>query len=93
MLVMLIGAGVVFGGVYGFIQFKNMKIAEFFANMPTPVITVTTTEALAQTWDTTVPAVGTLRALNGVDVTTSVSELVKPTEKKYSQMTKTTQWL
>jgi membrane fusion protein, multidrug efflux system len=77
MLVMLIGAGVVFGGVYGFIQFKNMKIAEFFANMPTPVITVTTTEALAQTWDTTVPAVGTLRALNGVDVTTSVSGQVQ----------------
>jgi len=77
MLVMLIGAGVVFGGVYGFIQFKNMKIAEFFANMPKPVISVTTSEAKQETWDTTVPAVGTLHAHNGVDVTTSVAGQVQ----------------
>jgi membrane fusion protein (multidrug efflux system) len=72
MAVMLVGAGVVFGGVYGFIQFKNTKIAEFFANMPKPVVTVTAAEAKQETWNTTVPAVGTLRALNGVNVTPSV---------------------
>jgi len=77
MLVMLIGAGIVFGGVYGFIQFKNQKIAEFFANMPKPVISVTTTEARRETWDTTVPSIGTLRAVNGVDVTTSVAGQVQ----------------
>jgi len=77
MLVMLIGAGVVFGGVYGFIQFKNMKIAEFFANMPKPVISVTTSQATQETWDTTVPAIGTLRAFNGVDVTTAVAGQVQ----------------
>ncbi|MEJ8573962.1 efflux RND transporter periplasmic adaptor subunit [Microbaculum marinum] len=77
MLVMLVGAGVVFGGVYGFIQFKNMKIAEYFANMPKPVISVTTSEATSETWDTTVPAVGTLRAINGVDVTTAIAGQVQ----------------
>lgn len=77
MLVMLIGAGLVFGGVYGFIMFKNKMIADFFANMPKPVITVTVADAAKETWNTTVPAVGTLRAINGVDVTSAVSGQVQ----------------
>lgn len=82
LLVMLVGAGVVFGGVYGFIQFKNMKIAEFFANMPKPVISVTVAEAKQQTWSTTIPAIGTLRALNGVNVTTTVAGQVEDIQFK-----------
>lgn len=93
MLVMLLGAGVVFGGVYGFIQFKNQKIAEFFANMPKPVISVTTSEAAQETWDTTVPAVGTLRAFNGVDVTTSVAGQVQKILFKSGETVKTGQTL
>lgn len=93
MAVMLVGAGVVFGGVYGFIQFKNMKIAEFFANMPKPVVTVTVADAKAETWSTTVPAVGTLRAFNGVDVTAAVPGQIQKILFKSGQEAKAGQTL
>lgn len=77
MIIMLVGAGIVFGGIYAFIQYKNAAIADFFANQPTPVITVTAAEAKEETWNTTIPTVGRLRAANGVDVTASVSGVVQ----------------
>lgn len=77
MLVMLLIAGVIFGGVYGFIMFRNKMIGEFFANMPKPVISVSTAPAATDRWHTTVPAIGTLRAVNGVDVTPYVGGVVQ----------------
>jgi membrane fusion protein (multidrug efflux system) len=77
MTIMLIAAGVLFGGVFGFVQFKNAMIKNYFATMPKPVITVTAQPAGAEQWRETVPAVGTLQAVNGVDIAASVSGLIK----------------
>lgn len=77
MAIMLGVSGVVFGGVFGFVQFKNMMIKDYFANMPKPVVAVTAQPAVAEQWRNTVPAVGTLQAVNGVDISSSVSGLVK----------------
>lgn len=77
MVIMLVASGVVFGGVFGFVQFKNTMIKNYFANMPKPVITVTAQPAAAEQWRNTVPAVGTLQAVNGVDISSSVAGLVK----------------
>ena len=74
---MLAVSSVVFGGVFGFVQFKNKMIKDYFANMPKPVITVTAQPAAAEQWQNAVPAVGTLQAVNGVDISSSVSGLVK----------------
>ena len=77
MIIMLAVSSVVFGGVFGFVQFKNKMIKDYFANMPKPVITVTAQPAAAEQWQNAVPAVGTLQAVNGVDISSSVAGLVK----------------
>lgn len=77
LILMLLFVGLVFGGVYGFILFRNQMIADFFANQPRPVIAVTATEAVSERWHTTVPAIGTLRAVNGVNVTPAVGGVVQ----------------
>lgn len=77
MIVVLVASGVVFGGVLGFVQFRQHMIKSFFANAPKPVLTVTATPAMAQEWHPLVPAVGTLQAVNGVNISSSVSGLVR----------------
>jgi len=76
-IVVLVASGVVFGGVLGFVQFRQHMIKSFFANAPKPVVTVTATPAVMQDWRAVVPAVGTLQAVNGVNISSSVSGLVR----------------
>lgn len=77
MVIMLVASGVVFGGVFGFVQFKNTMIKQYFATMPKPVVAVTAQPAVAEQWRNVVPTVGTLQAVNGVDISSSVAGLVK----------------
>lgn len=77
MIIMLAGSAIVFGGVFGFVAFKNHMIKQFFATMPKPVVAVTAAKAELTDWREVVPAVGTLQAVNGVDIAGSVAGLVK----------------
>lgn len=77
MIIMLAASGVVFGGVLGFVQFKNAMIKQYFATMPQPVVAVTAQPARTEQWQGAVPAIGTLQAVNGVDISASLSGLVK----------------
>lgn len=77
MIIMLAGSAIVFGGVFGFVAFKNHMIKQFFATMPKPVVAVTVAKASLTDWRNVVPAVGTLQAVNGVDISGSMSGLVK----------------
>lgn len=77
MAIMLAASGLVFGGVFGFVQFKTMMIKDYFANMPQPVVSVTAEPARTEEWRDVVPAVGTLTAINGVDISASTSGLVR----------------
>lgn len=77
MAIMLVATGVVFGGVFGFVAFREKMIAEYFANQPVPVVPVTAEPAKAQDWEVVVPAIGTLRAINGVDVSSSLAGIVQ----------------
>ena len=77
MAIMLVSAGVVFGGVFGFVAFRQHMIKQYFATLPKPVVAVTAIPAVEKTWDAQLSAIGTLEAVNGVDVTTAVSGLVK----------------
>lgn len=77
MLVMLLVCGVLFGGVFGFVAFRNQMIKQFFANMPVPVVPVTAEPARAQSWEVVVPAIGTLQAINGIEVSAQVSGLIQ----------------
>lgn len=77
LFIMLAVSAIVFGGVLGFVQFKNHMMKQYFANMPQPTVAVTAEAATSDQWRATVPAVGTLQAVNGVDISAAVSGLVK----------------
>lgn len=77
MAIMVAASAVVFGGVFGFVRFKNAMIQDYFANMPKPVVAVTAQPAAAETWRDTVQAVGTLTAVNGVAISSSTAGLVR----------------
>lgn len=93
MIVMLVGTGIVLGGVFGFVAFRNKMIANYFANMPKPVVSVTVEPAAAEEWRDTVPAVGTLAAVNGVDISASAAGLVKEINFESGQKVKKGQML
>ena len=77
MLWMLLACLVVFGGIFGFKFFGNYMMNQFMDNMSLPPATVTTARVQQQRWQTKLSAVGSLRAINGVDVTTQAQGEVK----------------
>jgi membrane fusion protein, multidrug efflux system len=76
MVIMLVLAGVVFGGVFGFQAFKATMIKKFMSQMAQPPQTVSTGKAGFQDWDQRLEAVGTLRAVKGADLSLEVSGVV-----------------
>src|SRR5947199_6615392 len=77
MVIMLISVGVLLGGIIGFNVIKGVMIKKFMANSPVPTATVTAIPVNYQAWQPQLSAVGTLRAVRGVDVTTEVAGLVR----------------
>lgn len=86
-------SGLIFGGVFAAITAKNYMIKQYFATLPEPVVTVTAQPAAREEWRETVPAVGTLRAVNGVDISASVSGLIKEINFQSGQSVKKGQQL
>jgi membrane fusion protein (multidrug efflux system) len=77
MLIMLAIVGLLFGGIFGFQIFKMQMIKKSMASQQIPPSTVSTIRAAIQPWQPELSAVGTLRAVRGVDVTTEISGLVR----------------
>lgn len=77
MVIMLILAGVVFGGIFGFAAFKAKMIEKAMASLANPPQTVSTTTAGLQDWQHSLEAVGSLRAVNGADLSLEVPGIVE----------------
>ncbi len=77
MVFMLIAVGVVLGGVFGFQAFKNAMIKKFMSTMAAPPQTISTAMAGMQEWQPQIEAVGSLRAVNGADLSFEVAGIVK----------------
>lgn len=77
MILMLGASALVLGGTLGFAQFRGYMIQQYFATQPKPVIAVTADMAHEDSWTQELKAVGTLKAVNGVDVTVATAGLVK----------------
>lgn len=82
MMIMIITVAVVFGGVYGFQQFKAAMMVQWLAGNGVPPATVTVARVDFADWQTQVRAVGTLRAVQGI---TLVAERAGVVEKIYFQ--------
>lgn len=76
MIIMLVAAIVIFGGVLGFLIFRGIMIQKYIASMGQPPQTVTTTVAKYDDWEPTLDAVGSLKALKGTDITPQLAGIV-----------------
>jgi len=77
MVIMLVLVGVVFGGIFGFEAFKAKMIEKAMASLANPPQTVSTMTAALQDWQHTLEAVGSLRAVNGADLSLEVPGIVE----------------
>ena len=82
MVIMLVAVVILLGGLVGFNLFKGYMMQKYMASAPVPSSTVTAMKAEYQQWQPQLSAVGTLRAVRGVDVTTEVAGLVRSIEFK-----------
>jgi membrane fusion protein (multidrug efflux system) len=82
MVIMLVAVGIVLGGLVGFNWFKGVMMQKYMSSQQIPAVTVSALKADYQQWQPQLSAVGTLRAVRGVDVTTEVAGLVRSLEFK-----------
>ncbi len=75
-IIMLLLAAMVFGGIYAFQQFRNKMIQQSIKGRANPPQSISTTVAQLSTWQPTFEAVGNLRASNGTSLAAEVSGLV-----------------
>lgn len=76
MVWMLIGAGLVFGGVFAVKWLMAKGTNDFFDNMQPPPATISDAEAKEAVWTEAAEAIGTLQAVNGTQVTTEAGGVV-----------------
>lgn len=69
----VLGLAILFGGIFGYKWFVAYKTEQFFEGQQAPAETVTATEVRADTWQPAVRAVGSLAAVQGVDITAEIT--------------------
>jgi len=77
MVIMLVCVGLLLAALIGFNAFKTQMMKKFMAGNTAPPATVSTIAASFQVWQPQLVAVGSLRAVRGVDVTTEIAGLVR----------------
>ena len=77
MFIMLLCIGLVFGGIFGYKRFLAQTIQQSMANQKMPPAVVSTIKAEYHVWQQQIKAVGSLRAVRGVDVTSEIGGLVR----------------
>jgi membrane fusion protein (multidrug efflux system) len=93
MLIMLICVGLLLAALVGFNLFRAHMFAKFMAGNAAPPATVSAVVAGYQSWQPQLAAVGSLRAVRGVDVTTEVAGLVREIAFRSGQEVKANQIL
>lgn len=87
LIVALLTLFLFFGGLFGWKYYLGQQKAAQAA-MPPPPATVSSTEVLTETWQPSLRAVGSLVAVNGIDVTTEVAGQVESIKFKSGQRIK-----
>jgi len=73
MIIMLIAVGLFFAVVFGWKAFTGRQMQKSMQARVFPPITVSTTVAVTDTWAPAIHAIGSLRAVQGVDVSAQVA--------------------
>ena len=74
---MLLIAGFVFGGIFGYLAFGNAMMKQHFATMKAPPVVVATVKAGTDLWQPRIKSAGSLRAVQGVDVASEIPGIVE----------------
>ena len=77
MLIMIVAVALLFGGIFGYKAFKARMMNKFMSSMKAPPVPVTALKAEYFSWQPELKAVGSLRAVRGVDVTSEIAGLVR----------------
>lgn len=77
MIIMLIFVGILFGGIFGWKGFNSFMMKRAMSHMQAPAVTVSTMKVTSSPWQTSLKAVGSLRAIVGVNVTTELAGMVQ----------------
>ena len=76
LLVLIVILGAFFGGIFGWKHHKAAESRAALASMKPPAATVSSTVVSAESWQSSVPAVGTLSAIQGVEVSSEVAGII-----------------
>ena len=77
MFLMLLLVALVLGAVFGYKMIVGSYIKKYMAGMATQPQTVSTMKASSQDWQPQIEAVGSLRAVNGTDLSAEVTGIVE----------------
>lgn len=77
MVIMLVAVSLLFGAIFAYHILKARMQKKSMGAMQAPPVTVTALKAEYQSWQPELKAVGSLRAVRGVDVTSEVAGLVQ----------------
>lgn len=77
MLIMLIAVGILFGGIFGYKAFTNAMMMKYMMMGGAKPVVVSSIKAAVHPWQPRIRAVGTLRAVRGVDVSSEVAGAVE----------------
>ena len=83
---MIIIVAVIFGGTFAWDGIRAYFTKQFFATYKPPPVSVSTTTVKKQSWQPTLHAVGSVTAVNGVNVNAEVSGQVRKIHFKSGQM-------
>jgi membrane fusion protein (multidrug efflux system) len=76
MVIVLVLTGLVLGAVFGFEAFKGVMIRKFMATLSNPPQTISTIVATSTEWRSQIEAVGSVRAVNGANLSGQVDGIV-----------------
>lgn len=77
LFIAVIVLGLIGGGIVGYNLFRAKMIAQYFAGMTPPPITVSVTEVQPVSWTPGLEAIGTARAAQGVDLAIEAAGVVR----------------
>jgi len=77
MVIMLLAVGILFGGIFGYKAFSRAMMMKYMFSGAVPPVVVSAVKAESLPWQPRIRAVGSIRAVRGVDVTTEIPGLVE----------------
>jgi membrane fusion protein (multidrug efflux system) len=77
MVIMLAAIGILFGGIFGYKAFTNMMMKKYMSAGAMPPVTVTAVKAAEESWQPQLKAVGSLRAVRGVEIASEADGVVR----------------